>query len=83
MADHLASRRQLAALVQELYAGRLTSADFFRDAVPLANPDDPETVELLQRLHAEPARSWLFGVGGETHEESAQRIRELVERLAR
>ena len=76
-------RRRLAALVRELYAGRLTSEQFFRQAAPLADAADPEVVELLQRLHDEPARAWLFGVGAETHEDGARRIRELVEHLSR
>jgi hypothetical protein len=82
-AQRIQRRHRLAALVQELYAGRLTSAQFFRDAAPLADPDDPETVELLRRLSEEPAKSWLFGVGDGTHEDGARRIRELVESLSR
>ena len=80
MADHmLERRRQVAALVRDLYDNRITSTEFFQQVGAIDVGDDPEVRALIDAIAREPADSWFFGVAGETHRRHAERIRKFVE----
>ncbi|HXE58400.1 MAG TPA: hypothetical protein VNK43_10400 [Gemmatimonadales bacterium] len=76
-------RRRVAAMVRDLYDGKLRSSDFFREVVALDLDGDEELRELVALLRYEPANTWLFGVSGEAFRDHSGRIRELVERFSR
>lgn len=72
-------RRRVAALLRDLYDGRITNADFFRVARAVDAGDDAELRELIELVADEPAGSWFFGVAGEEHRGRVERIRKFVE----
>lgn len=82
--DELAQRRRrAAALVRELYDGKITLPELFRRLGEVDVNADPQLAELLRLVAHEPANTWFFGVSGEALHQNAHRIKELVEQFAR
>ncbi len=79
----LARRRRVAALVHELYDGKRSLGEVMSTVADFEPADDPELAELLRLVASEPANTWLFGVGGQSHRGNSSRIRELVAEFAR
>ena len=84
MTESLVARRQrVAEMVADLYDGKRSLEEVLRNVADFDPAEDPELAELLRLVASEPANSWLFGVGGESHRQNSARIRELVEGFAR
>jgi hypothetical protein len=76
-----ATRQRVAALVRDLYDGRIGSSHFFREVDALDTRGDPDVAELLELIRHANAESWFFGVGRTTVHDDGARVAELVKKL--
>jgi hypothetical protein len=74
-------RRRVAALVRDLYDGRIGSSHFFREVDALDTDGDPDAAELIELVRHANAESWFFGVGRTTVHDRGARVAELVGKL--